>query len=185
MSWRIQTAIPVVLAALPAVGAVSVSTARAILVDVAGRDVGEVRIEQAPKGVILQVEAAGLPPGPHGIHLHANGSCAPDFKAAKGHVNESGAPHGLRHPDGPDAGDLPNLFVAADGSAQAEFYTTGVALAAGVDVPVLLDADGAAVVIHANEDDHRSQPIGGAGERIACGVIATDEGAEAQTSASP
>ena len=78
--------------------------------------------------------------------------------------------HGLRNPDGPDSGDLPNLYAAADGSAKAEFFTTLVSVAGG-DVPALLDADGSAVIIHEQPDDHLTQPIGGAGGRIACGVI--------------
>ena len=179
---RTQAAAVAALAACLAMPAVSdadasATVAKAVLIGAAGEAVGEVRLEQAPKGVILEVQAAGLPPGPHGIHLHANGSCEPDFKAAKGHVNPGGIPHGLRHPDGPDAGDLPNLFVAADGSARAEFYTTRVTLALGGERPALLDADGAAVIIHANADDHRTQPIGGAGGRIACGVIAPADAA--------
>ena len=74
-------------------------------------------------------------------------------------------------PDGPDAGDLPNLYVAADGTAMAEFFTTSVSLAGAGDLPALLDADGSAVIIHELPDDHRTQPIGGAGGRIACGII--------------
>ena len=190
MRQRIQAAAVAALAvclAMPAIGDThgSATAAKAVLIDSAGEAVGQVRLEQAPKGVILQVQAAGLPPGPHGIHLHANGSCEPDFKAAKGHVNPGGIAHGLRHPDGPDAGDLPNLFVAADGSAQAEFYTTRVTIAPGGQQPALLDADGAAVIIHANADDHRTQPIGGAGGRIACGVIALADAATDEKPADP
>ena len=96
--------------------------------------------------------------------------CTPDFKQATGHVNPGQVPHGLRHPDGPDSGDLPNLYVGADGSAMAEFFTTGVSVAGG-DMPALLDEDGSAVIIHEQPDDHLTQPIGGAGGRIACGVI--------------
>ena len=36
----------------------------------------------------MYVEVFGLPPGPHGIHLHATGSCSPNFKAATGHIND-------------------------------------------------------------------------------------------------
>ena len=65
--------------------------------------------------------------------------------------------HGLRNPDGPDNGDLPNLFVAADGTARAEFFTTLVSVTGG-DMPALLDDDGSAVIIHENPDDHLTQP---------------------------
>ncbi|MXX30325.1 MAG: superoxide dismutase family protein, partial [Gammaproteobacteria bacterium] len=120
--------------------------------------------------VLMYIEAAGLPPGGHGIHLHSVGACTPDFSAAKGHINPEGVKHGLRNPEGPDNGDLPNLYVAADGSAKAEFFTTRVSLVEG-DAPALLDEDGSAVIIHGQPDDHMTQPIGGAGGRIGCGII--------------
>ena len=145
-------------------------TAGADLVDASGARIGAATFEQTPSGVLMYVEVTGLPPGAHGIHLHATGACTPDFKAAKGHINPGKVKHGLRHPEGPDNGDLPNLFVAADGSARAEFFSTRVSVEGG-DLPALLDADGSAVIIHDRPDDHLSQPIGGAGGRIACGII--------------
>lgn len=144
--------------------------AGADIVGIAGAAIGKATFEQTPTGVLISVEVAGLPPGGHGIHLHSVGACTPDFKASKGHINPDKAKHGLRNPEGPDNGDLPNLYVAADGSARAEFFTTRVTVAGG-DMPALLDEDGAAVVIHDQPDDHMTQPIGGAGGRIACGVI--------------
>ena len=157
----------------PAAFARKVATANAEIANVAGDVVGKAVFEQTPTGVLIFVEARDLPPGPHGIHLHAVGSCTPDFDAAGGHINPDKAAHGLRHPDGPDNGDLPNLYVAADGTVQAEFFTTRVSIRdrARRHPPALLDENGSAIVIHAMEDDHRSQPIGGAGGRIGCGVI--------------
>ena len=145
--------------------------AAADVVNAEGTVIGKATFEQAPTGVLLSVDVEGLPPGAHGIHLHDTGACAPDFKAAKGHINPDKVPHGLLNPDGPDNGDLPNLFVAADGSARAEFFTTRVSVAGAGGLPALLDADGSAVIIHDRPDDHMTQPIGGAGGRIACGVI--------------
>ena len=156
------------LSILPATAA---DMAAAELVNTDGKAIGEATFEQTPGGVLLFVKVTGLPPGPHGIHLHGTGRCAPDFKAAKGHINPDKRAHGLRNPDGPDNGDLPNLYVAADGTGAAEFYTTRVSVADGKSAPALLDADGSAVIIHANSDDHMTQPIGGAGGRIACGVV--------------
>ena len=69
-----------------------------------------------------------------------------------------------------DNGDLPNLFAAADGTAKAEFFTTLVSVSGG-EMPALLDEDGSAVIIHENPDDHMTQPIGGSGGRIGCGVV--------------
>lgn len=79
--------------------------------------------------------------------------------------------HGLLHEGANDAGDLPNLYVAADGTATVELYSSLVSLNAGGKHPALLDADGSSVVIHANPDDYTTQPIGGAGDRVACAVI--------------
>lgn len=166
----------VTLVALLAVAVpVAAQDAVAMLVNADGESVGKVTFHQGAHGVVLAVDAHSLPPGAHGIHLHTVGSCTPDFTASKGHVNTTQRKHGLLNPDGPDSGDLPNLHVAADGRAKAEFYNTRIAVRHDAqsprDVPALLDEDGAAVVIHANPDDHITQPIGGAGGRIACGVV--------------
>ena len=149
------------------------TTANAEIVNAAGDMVGKAVFEQTPTGVLIFVEARNLPPGPHGIHLHAVGSCTPDFTAAAGHINPGKVAHGLRHPDGPDNGDLPNLYVTADGTVQAEFFTTRVSVSgrARRRRPALLDENGSAIVIHDMPDDHMSQPIGGAGGRIGCGVV--------------
>ena len=145
-------------------------TAQARLVSTAGRLVGVARFEQTPHRVLIRITAKGLPPGPHGLHLHEIGACTPDFMAAGGHINPDGAMHGLKHPEGPDAGDLPNLIVGRDGTAEVEIFTSRVSLAGGPQ-PALLDADGSAVIVHTDPDDHETQPIGGAGGRIACGII--------------
>ena len=173
-----------VLCALLAGGALSQGvlaqdSAVAEIVDANAKVVGNVGLEQAPDGVILNVELEGLQPGWHGIHLHGTGSCAPDFKAAKGHINPEAKQHGLRNPEGPDSGDLPNIHVAANGSAAAQFYTDRVSIRAGGGVPALLDEDGTAVVVHAQPDDHLTQPIGGAGGRIGCGVVTEAAGSQA------
>lgn len=133
---------------------------------------GTVTVTAAPKGVVLRVEAKGLKPGWHGIHFHEKGACSdPKFTSAGAHVHAANpVVHGLLNPQANDAGDLPNIYAGADGSATAELYSTLVSLSGG-PAPALMDADGAAVVIHANPDDHSSQPIGGAGDRVACAVI--------------
>ena len=111
------------------------------------------------------------------MHLHAVADCGgAGFKQAGAHINHPGhmAPHGLLNPNGPDAGDLPNIHAGADGRATAEVFTTLVRMRDGKDGdgrPALLDRDGSALIIHANPDDHQSQPIGGAGDRVACALI--------------
>ena len=107
------------------------------------------------------------------LHFHEKGDCgAPDFKSAGAHVHTTTAVvHGLLNPDGNDNGDLPNLFAAADGSATAELFSPLVSLNGAGGRPALLDADGSSIVIHASPDDYKTQPIGGAGARVACGVV--------------
>jgi Cu-Zn family superoxide dismutase len=90
------------------------------------------------------------------------------FQLSKGHVNHENAKHGLLNPEGPDEGDLPNVYAAQDGSVNAEVSSESIVLGGQQG---LKNTDGSALVFHANEDDHTSQPIGGAGARVACAVI--------------
>ena len=133
--------------------------------NVEGDPIGTVVMQQGSGGFLVTVMLEGIEPGPHGIHIHSVGTCRPDFKASGGHVNVDNRQHGLLNHTGPDNGDLPNVYAAADGTVQAELFTTLV------DPDLLMDADGSAVVVHENRDDHKTQPIGGAGGRIACGVL--------------
>ena len=135
---------------------------------------GTATLREGPHGVVVDLELAGATPGWHGVHFHEKGACSdPKFQTAGGHINHDAAklPHGLLNPQGPDLGDLPNIYVAQDGSGRAQMYSSLVSLSAAGDRPALLDADGSAIVVHAVADDYQTQPIGGAGERIACGVI--------------
>jgi len=138
-----------------------------------GADLGTVTVTPAPNGVILRVEARGLTPGWHGMHFHEKASCNDEkFASAGGHVHSlTPVVHGLLNADANDAGDLPNLFANADGSATAEVYSTFVTAREGGKLPALMDADGSSLVIHAMPDDYSTQPIGGAGVRVACAAI--------------
>jgi superoxide dismutase, Cu-Zn family len=134
---------------------------------------GMITLTDAPKGVLLRLEASGLPPGWHGMHFHEKGDCSDDkFMNAGAHVHAvTPIVHGFLKEDATDSGDLPNLYVAADGTATVELYSTYVSFKGEGGRPALLDADGSALIIHANPDDYTTQPIGGAGARIACAVI--------------
>ena len=138
-----------------------------------GKALGTATLTEAPHGVLLRIEAKGLTPGWHGLHFHEKGDCgAPDFKSAGAHVHTTAnVVHGLLNPDGNDNGDLPNLFVSADGSAAVALFSPLVSLKGAGGRPALLDTDGSSIVIHAGPDDYMTQPIGGAGARVACGVI--------------
>ncbi len=138
-----------------------------------GEALGTVTLTEAPKGVLLKIEASGLTPGWHGLHFHEKGDCSSvDFKSAGGHVHGGATMvHGLLNADANEAGDLPNLYVGADGTGAAEVFSPWTSLTGAGGRQALQDADGSAVVVHASPDDHMSQPIGGARARVACAVI--------------
>jgi Cu-Zn family superoxide dismutase len=145
--------------------------ATAALKDAAGKDVGTATFTPTSGGVAVSLKVSGLKPGKHGFHVHAVGACdAPDFKTSGGHFNPTGKKHGLASPEGHHGGDLPNLVVGADGRGEASGTLTGLSLDEG-DAS-LFHAGGTAVVIHADEDDEKSDPGGNSGARVACGVIA-------------
>ncbi|MGQ3039528.1 MAG: superoxide dismutase family protein [Brevundimonas sp.] len=165
-----ETAPPAAVAVRAPVGA----TARAALINATGGEAGTATFTQGSTGVLIRVEATGLTPGWHGLHLHAVGQCEAPFTSAGSHIQHSDqtVPHGYLNAQGPDSGDLPNLYVGADGRGFAEVFTTSASLNQGGPGEYLMDADGSSILIHANADDHSTQPIGGAGDRVACGVIA-------------
>ena len=143
---------------------------RTATVDVAGT----ADLSEGPEGVVIRVNVEGLTPGWHGIHFHAVGECSDEgFLKSGGHAHHESEkpPHGLLNPEGPDDGDLPNIYANENGMAQAELYSPFVTLTGAEGRAMLLDEDGAAIVIHEGPDDHMSQPIGGAGARVACAVI--------------
>ncbi|MEM9600931.1 MAG: superoxide dismutase family protein [Pseudomonadota bacterium] len=146
--------------------------ATATLIDRTGSDIGTAYFYQATDGIIMRLAVQGLTPGIHGMHFHAAGTCEDPqdgFMATGGHIMPLGKPHGYRHPEGPHAGNLPNLIVRADGTAVIELHTHLVTVSGGT--AALLDENGSTLIIHENEDDHFTQPIGGAGGRVVCGVV--------------
>lgn len=145
--------------------------AKAELISSQGEKIGTAMFTGVSGGVKIAVDATKLSPGSHGLHIHAVGKCEPEanFTTAGGHFNPYAKKHGLKNPEGPHAGDMPNLAVGADGTAKTEMVASLVAVDAGVNS--LFDADGSALVIHASPDDGMTDPTGNSGARIACGVI--------------
>jgi superoxide dismutase, Cu-Zn family len=141
-----------------------VATAAMRLAD--GTDAGRSTARQVEGGVRFTLDVQGLPPGQHGAHVHTTGRCdAPDFASAGPHWNPTGAKHGGMNPQGPHQGDLPNIVIGTDGRG-----TIGITMA-GATLDGLLDADGAAMMVHAAADDLQTDPSGNSGARIACGVF--------------
>jgi superoxide dismutase, Cu-Zn family len=143
-----------------------------------GKPAGTITFAAVNRGVLVEFDLAGLPPGPHGVHLHVAGNCDPKtaFTSA-GPILGLGPvirKHGLLAEGGPLAGDLPNQFASADGHLHAATLTSGFALGNGKNS--IFDRDGVAIIVDQRGDDYRSQPMGESGARIACGVIVRTQG---------
>jgi superoxide dismutase, Cu-Zn family len=135
------------------------------------KNVGNVRLTENANGAEMAILVRGLAVGEYGIHLHETGQCTgPDYMSAGAHWNPMMRQHGIDNPQGTHAGDLPNLKVTDAGGGVAEFYQQldGIKLTGDKG---LLDADGAAVIIHAKPDDNKTDPSGNSGARLICGVI--------------
>jgi len=146
-------------------------TYESAIVNTKNEEIGKLSIRDGANSLVMRltIKSGGLPPGWHGIHFHAVGDCSDTekFEKSKAHVNHDQSKHGLLNAEGPDEGDLPNVYANADGSVNAEVSSETPLTGEGG----LKDGDGSALIIHANEDDHAGQPIGGAGARIGCSVI--------------
>jgi Cu-Zn family superoxide dismutase len=139
--------------------------------DAEGNVVATALLTEGEEGVNIELEAENLPPGTKGFHIHENPECgAPDFESAGGHFNPTNANHGFNDPEGPHAGDLPNIEVTEDGTAYEEVTADMVTLEQEGENSLYADG-GTSLMIHAEADDYESQPAGDAGDRIACGVI--------------
>lgn len=142
-----------------------------------GAVLGTITLTDGPSGLALKLDLAELlGPGPHGFHLHENGSCAPAEKdgrmvaalGAGGHYDPDGTGRHAGPAGGGHRGDLPVLHVGIDEDGATATNHTLVA-------PHLTAADavGRALVIHERGDTFTDtpEPLGGGGARVACGVV--------------
>lgn len=139
----------------------------------APQPIGEVSVSETAYGLLFTPKLTSLPAGVHGFHVHENGSCDAGTKdgkkvaalAAGGHFDPARTGKHLGpYADG-HLGDLPAIYVTTKGEA---------------DYPVLAprlkkisEIKGHALMIHAGGDNHADMPmpLGGGGDRMACGVI--------------
>lgn len=147
--------------------------AKMVMVDLKGTQEGSsvtgmVHLEEVKDGLKVIAEVRGVTPGKHGFHIHENGSCAEEGKAAGGHFNPDQVSHGLLPKDGfshAHAGDMGNLEVGPDGTGRLEMTLPRANLSEGK-----YNVTGKSVILHEKEDDF-GQPTGNAGGRIGCGII--------------
>ncbi len=165
------TALPLaVLVGCTTIGTIPASRIATVTLQSAnGLPTGTAQITAAGDSLTLNLATAGLPAGTHGLHLHMIGSCAaPAFSSAGGHLNPARHQHGTANPAGSHLGDLPNLIVDTKSAATLSVKLNGSR--AELEA-ALFDADGTALVIHADQDDYKTDPSGNSGARIACGVL--------------
>ena len=166
MSRTLSTVVALLAAAALTVSA---QMTHVTMKDAQGKEVGMVMLSPATGGgVTVAYDFKGLPPGEHALHIHAVAKCEPPFTSAGPHFNPQTKKHGMANPEGPHAGDMPNIKVAADGTAKGSLTNKNVTM--GAEPNSVLNATGTAIVIHAAADDMKTDPSGNAGDRIACGV---------------
>lgn len=137
-----------------------------------GEKIGVIEFSDSDKGLVIKPDLKGLPPGPHGFHIHEKGSC--DGAEVNGqwqagalagghldpaHTGKHLGPKGKGH-----HGDLPELIVNKNGEAKEKLIAPHL---------TVLDLRERSVMIHEGGDNYSDQPkpMGGGGARIACGVL--------------
>jgi len=157
----------------PAYAAKSIKvTMNLITAEGVGKSVGTITIKEGKDGVTLEPKLKDLPAGEHGFHVHEKPSCDPADKEGKKTAGQAAGAHydpeTTKAHKGPGGGghkgDLPKLVVSDKGEAKDKIDVKGVTLA---------DFQGRALMIHAGGDNYSDtpKPLGGGGERIACGVV--------------
>jgi Cu-Zn family superoxide dismutase len=131
---------------------------------------GTVTFVQKDNVILVDAHLTGLPPGPHGFHIHEKGDCsAPDATSAGGHFNPTGKPHGGPNQAEHHAGDFGNIVADANGKAELQLSipTSDITISKLGASSII----GKGLIVHADPDDYKTQPTGNSGKRLACGVI--------------
>lgn len=163
------TALAILLAGPASAAELSVSMHK-VTAQAVGEKLGQIIIGETPSGVSFNIDVSGIGAGPHGFHVHENGSCEPGLNADKPEAAHAAGAHfdpdQTKSHKGPEGkghkGDLP-LLTATD---------KGVKAVVNADHIKLADLRGRSLMIHEGGDNYTDTPQNGGGSaRIACGVI--------------
>lgn len=129
---------------------------------------GTANFVQAGDRVRLTASVSGLKPNSEfGFHVHEAGDCSSgDGMSTKGHFNPHGKAHGAYAMPEHHAGDMPSLRSDGAGNATVNVDLLGISVSDGPASVV-----GRGLIVHAQQDDFKTQPTGNAGARSACAVI--------------
>ena len=158
-----------------AVGAKSKESTK--LFDVNGETVGSIAVSLYDDRSLFEIILWNIEPGWHAMHIHENGDCSDaqaGFKKSGAHVNPDNRKHGLKNHDGFHRGDLANVYAFAVPSNQEGHQDPMVQARVEQIIPWVSASKPlgkVAIILHEGRDDYQSNPTGGAGDRIACGVI--------------
>jgi superoxide dismutase, Cu-Zn family len=162
----------------PAFGQTPEPGAYADIVSPVQEKLGTAKFSPVEDGVKIELDVIQQVPGLHAVHILSAGKCqGPYFMSAGPHFDPYGKQHGSLNPNGPHAGDLPNVEAGLDGHLEATIIAKGVTLGEGPNS--LFHPGGTAIVIDENADDYKTNPDGNSGPHVACGVIRTDGAATA------
>ena len=127
---------------------------------------GTAKFTQSGKNVEMDLNVYKLTPGTHAVHIHEFGDCsAPDAKSAGGHWNPGKDDHGKWGSEHFHMGDIGNLVADKNGTARLVFKTDKWCLNCNDESKNII---GKSLVIHAANDDYKTQPTGNAGGRVGC-----------------
>ena len=158
-----------------AVGAKSTNSTKLLNVD--GKVVGSVSVSLYDERSLFEISLWNIEPGWHAMHVHENGDCSDaqdGFKKSGAHLNPDNKSHGLKNEDGFHRGDLANVYAFARPSSQEKTQDPVVQARAEQIIPWVSESSPVgkvAIILHEGKDDYQTDPTGGAGNRIACGVI--------------
>lgn len=130
-----------------------------------GKSMGNIVISETPYGLLFKPNLHDLPISIHGFHIHQNHACDKNGMAAGGHFDPKNTNKHLGPYNQGHLGDLPALYVSADGSSTLPVLAPRL--------KHIAEIKNHALMIHEGGDNYSDLPakLGGGGSRMICGLI--------------